>query len=120
LDGAQVATFEFRNAKHGGKHVAICSGLRQLPLGVPVTQVLLHIVFPVDILAENAPDWDVGAWMGTTGVRSGFYRKLVGLGACGTGFVAAANTDGASAIHHRCSAKSTWIIEGHLVSIQWL
>ncbi|KAJ7719472.1 hypothetical protein B0H14DRAFT_2643029 [Mycena olivaceomarginata] len=37
-------------------------------------------------LAENAPDWDVGAWMGTAGVRSGFYRKVVGLGACGTGW----------------------------------
>jgi hypothetical protein len=44
LDGTQVAMFEFRNAEHGGKHVAICSGLCQLPLGVPVTQVLLHIV----------------------------------------------------------------------------
>ncbi|KAJ7882180.1 hypothetical protein B0H14DRAFT_2565425 [Mycena olivaceomarginata] len=29
-------------------------------------------------LAENAPDWDVGVWMGTAGVRSGFYRKVVG------------------------------------------
>ncbi|KAJ7825751.1 hypothetical protein B0H14DRAFT_2596345 [Mycena olivaceomarginata] len=29
-------------------------------------------------LAENAPDWDIGAWMGTAGVRSRFYRKVVG------------------------------------------
>ncbi|KAJ7797946.1 hypothetical protein B0H14DRAFT_2618397 [Mycena olivaceomarginata] len=39
---------------------------------------LTHCTSRVDTWQKNAPDWDVGAWMGTAGVRSGFYRKVVG------------------------------------------
>ncbi|KAJ7772800.1 hypothetical protein B0H14DRAFT_2632269 [Mycena olivaceomarginata] len=54
------------------------------PIGI---RAVLHTAGTVDTWQKNAPDWDVGAWMGTAGVRSRFYRKVVGLGACGTGWL---------------------------------